>query len=184
MRTRVGYAGGKTDKPTYRSMGDHTEAIQVEFDPEVISYASLLDLFWRSHNAFRKGWSTQYQSVLWTHGKAQAEMAKKSAAAWAKAKGAELKTPIRPATRFWIAEDYHQKYYLRGRARLLRSLVGEKTTDAQIRESTLAARLNGWLIGHGKPADIAKEAKALGLDAAKRELLSKALDRPVPALCK
>jgi hypothetical protein len=166
-------------------MGDHTEALQVEFDPKVISYESLLDLFWRSHNAFRKGWSTQYQSVLWTHGKAQAVTARKSAAAWAKAKkSGDVKTPIRPATRFWIAEDYHQKYYLRGRAKLLQALVGEKATDAQIRESTLAARANGWIIGHGKPAEIAQEAKALGLDAKTRELLNKALDRRVPALCK
>jgi len=150
----------------------------------VISYEELLDVFWRSHNAFGSSWSTQYQAVLWTHGEVQAELARKSAAAWGAAKGAEVRTPIRPATKFWIAEDYHQKYYLRSRPQLLRALVGPDATEAEIRESTLVARANGWITGHADPAEIAREAKSLGIDAKAGALLDEALDHRVPALCR
>ena len=49
VRTRVGYAGGTTENPTYRNIGDQNETIQIEYDPTQISYEELLDMFWRSH---------------------------------------------------------------------------------------------------------------------------------------
>ncbi len=184
LRTRVGYAGGKEDKPTYRSMRDHTEAIQIEFDPSVITYEKLLAIFWTSHNPFSKAWSTQYKAVLWTHGAAQAAAAKRSVAALAKKKKRTPQTEVLPATRFWIAEDYHQKYYLRSRAPLLRALLGATATGETIRQSTLAARVNGWISGHGTPEEIAKDVKALKLGEAARQALTAALGKRVPALCR
>ena len=150
----------------------------------MISYEALLDIFWRSHNAFGRSWSTQYQAVLWTHGPGQADIARASAASWGKAKDSEVQTPMRPATRFWIAEDYHQKYYLRSRGQLLKALVGANATEDEIRESTIAARANGWITGHGKAAEIAREAEVLGIDAKAGALLNEALDQRVPALCR
>jgi peptide-methionine (S)-S-oxide reductase len=184
LRTRVGYAGGTTDKPTYRSIGDHTEAIQVEFDPDRISYAELLKVFWANHSPFSTSWSTQYKAVLWTHGAEQARAAKASAAALAKQAGEAPKTEIVPATRFWIAEDYHQKYYLRGRKELLAALFEKKPSDEAIRESTLTARVNGWIGGHGTKAEIAAESDRLGLREAARKALAKALGKRAPALCR
>lgn len=184
IRTRVGYAGGKADKPTYRRMRDHTEAIQIEFDPKVISYNKLLATFWSSHDPFGRAWSTQYKPVLWTHGKAQATAAKSSRDALAKKSKRKVTTAIALATRFWIAEDYHQKYYLRSRKGLVRALLGTAATDETIRQSTIAARANGWVTGHGTPTEIAKQVKSLGLDAGARKALATAIGKRVPALCR
>ena len=69
VRTRTGFAGGTTADPEYRNMGDHSEAVQLEFDPAVISYAELLDVFWSNHrpiniNGYR---GRQYQSIAFYH---------------------------------------------------------------------------------------------------------------------
>ena len=185
IRTRVGYAGGAKDKPTYHSLGGHTEALQLEFDPKTISYEKLLEIFWGAHDPFSAGGSTQYKAVLWTHGDAQARLAKASAEALAKKSGRDVRTEIRPATMFWIAEDYHQKYRLRSRAGLLVALLGLDATNAtKVRDSTIAARANGWLAGHGTKAEITAEVEALGLDEHAREALEAALGSRAPVLCK
>jgi len=62
-RTRVGYAGGSTSSPTYRNIGDHTETIQIDYNPKEISHEELLDVFWRSHSPEVKSWSRQYMSA-------------------------------------------------------------------------------------------------------------------------
>lgn len=184
LRTRVGYAGGKKDKPTYRSIGDHTEAIQIEFDTKVLSFEKLLKVFWSSHDPCGGTWSTQYKSVLWTHGEAQAKTARAFVDAWQKQHKREATTQILAAPRFWIAEDYHQKYRLRGNKTLLHALFGKKPTEEQVRESTLTARVNGWISGHGTTAEIEAGVKALALSAKARDVLYKALGRRAPALAK
>ena len=180
LKTRVGYAGGKKDKPSYRSIGDHTEAIQIEFDPKKIKFEALLKIFWDLHDECGGSWSTQYKAVLWTHGKAQASAAKKSAEALAKKRGRALTTAIQPAPKFWIAEDYHQKYSLRRYEKLILALLGPKLTQAMIRDSTVTARANGWVAGQGTRAQIAAESKALGLDAKARAELAKVLGPRAP----
>ena len=184
LRTRVGYSGGTTDKPTYRSMGDHTEAIQIEYDPKKVSFSKLLELFAKDHNPFAKSWSTQYKAVLWTHGAEQAKAAQAWATALAKERGKSITTEIRPAQRFWIAEGYHQKYYLRSRKYLLQELLGISATDKQILDSTLAACANGWVTGAGDAKQIEREAKILGLNERQRKALKDALGKRAEALCR
>lgn len=183
LRTRVGYAGGTTDKPTYRDLGDHTEAIQIEFDTRRLTYEDLLAVFWKAHDPFARAWSTQYKAVLWTHDDAQAAAAKASLAALAREADATPRTEIAPATRFWIAEDYHQKYALRGKRGLLDALLGEGVSDEAIRESTLAARANGWVVGHGTADQIAAELDALEVPEAARKALAPHLGQRAPAGC-
>jgi len=117
----VGYMGGDTDQPTYKDVCSgttgHAEVVEVEFDPAVISYAALLDLFWRCHNPTqlnRQGpdVGTQYRSAIFTYTAAQQKEAEASKAALA-ASGkysAPIVTEIVPAATFFIAEDYHQQY--------------------------------------------------------------------------
>lgn len=119
--TAAGYMGGHTDNPTYKDVcaGDtnHAEVVLVEFDPSVISYDALLDLFWRCHNPTqlnRQGpdVGTQYRSAIFTYSAAQQEAAESSRARLA-ASGKykqEIVTDITPAATFFIAEDYHQQY--------------------------------------------------------------------------
>ncbi len=119
--TAVGYEGGTNDHPTYKEVctdrTGHAEVVDLTFDPARISFEHLLDAFFSLHDPTqlnRQGpdWGTQYRSVVFTHSPEQT--------AQANAKIAELNasgsfrrpivTLVEPATTFWKAEEYHQKY--------------------------------------------------------------------------
>src|SRR3954467_11907959 len=115
-----GYAGGPSQRPTYKQVcnGDtnHAEVVEVTFDPGLIDYATLVDLFFKMHNPTTRNRQgpdvgTQYRSVTFTHGPEQAEVAREQLQ---KAQ-ARFKTPIvtqvEPAPTFWPAEEYHQRYF-------------------------------------------------------------------------
>jgi peptide-methionine (S)-S-oxide reductase len=119
--TRVGYIGGKTDKPTYQDVctdrTGHAEAVEVEFDPAKISYDQLLDIFWENHDPTqlnRQGpdWGTQYRSAIFFHSPEQ-EAAAKAFKEKLEKSGRFPKpivTQIVPEATFYEAEDYHQQY--------------------------------------------------------------------------
>jgi len=115
-----GYAGGKTENPTYKQVceGDtgHAEVIQIEFDPGVISYEKILETFWEAHDPTtlnRQGadTGTQYRSVIFYHSEAQKAAAEKSKAAAQKDFSQPIVTEISPLPKFYKAEGYHQDYY-------------------------------------------------------------------------
>jgi peptide-methionine (S)-S-oxide reductase len=119
IRTMVGYAGGSVQQPTYkqvcRGRTGHAEAVQVDYDPDVISYEDLLTTFWSTHNPTtrnRQGWDigSQYRSAIFTQGEAQRTAALASRDAQQSGRKREIVTQIVPAERFWPAEDYHQQY--------------------------------------------------------------------------
>ncbi len=115
-----GYAGGKTENPTYKEVCSgttgHAEVIQVEFDPKTISYEKILDTFWEAHDPTtlnRQGADvgTQYRSAIFYHSEAQRASAEKSKAAAQKNFPSPIVTEITPLTKFYKAEGYHQDYY-------------------------------------------------------------------------
>jgi peptide-methionine (S)-S-oxide reductase len=121
--TAVGYQGGTTPNPTYEEVCSgktgHTEAVLVAYDPEVISYDTLLKTFWEVHNptqGMRQGndSGTQYRSAIYTVGEEQATTADLSSRrygdALARAGQGEITTEIAPAGPFYYAEDHHQQY--------------------------------------------------------------------------
>jgi len=166
VRTRVGYAGGTEPAPSYYSLGDHTEVVQVEYDPTALDYSDLLDVFWANHNPFSAARKRQYRGVVLVHDDAQGEAAEASAAALEDRTGQSVETAIEPLDSFTLAEDYHQKYELRSTPVLgdeLEDIYGPALVD-----STVAARLNGFVAGHGDPdqreallADVALTPAAL-----------------------
>ena len=79
VRTRVGYAGGTTDNPTYYKIGDHSETIQIDYDPSVISYRQLLDVFWNGHNCTLRSPTRQYMSIVFYHNEQQRQLAEDTA---------------------------------------------------------------------------------------------------------
>jgi peptide-methionine (S)-S-oxide reductase len=118
--TRVGYTGGHTDSPSYYDVCSgttgHAEAVEVEFDPEQVSYEQLLDLFWRSHNPTqgnRQGpdVGSQYRSAVYFHSPGQEEAAVASRARVQTRLSNPITTEIVPAGEFFAAEDYHQQYF-------------------------------------------------------------------------
>lgn len=121
--TSVGYIAGHTPNPTYREvcsgMTGHTEAVQVVYDPSVISYEELLKVFWESHNptqGMRQGndTGTQYRSGIYTHSDEQQQLAEASRntyqQALKEADYGEITTEIMPAPEYYYAEEYHQQY--------------------------------------------------------------------------
>ena len=75
MRTRVGYAGGSKPNPTYRDLGDHSETVQIDYDPSKISYQELLAIFWDTHNPGSRPYSRQYASIVFPHDAEQENLA-------------------------------------------------------------------------------------------------------------
>ena len=122
VKTRVGYTGGHTPNPTYQEVctGEtgHAEAVEVTYDPRVVSYERLLEVFWSIHDPTslnRQGWDvgTQYRSAIFYHTQEQAQVARSSRArleASGKYKD-PIVTEIVPAGPFYPAEEYHQGYY-------------------------------------------------------------------------
>ena len=165
----MGYTGGRSVDPTYHRLGDHTEAFQVDFDPARLSYAQLLAYFWKAHRPHRPPYKRQYRATLWYADAAQEQLARESAAAVARTLGKPVLTDLEPLGRFYPAEDYHQKYALRRPADLLAELAGY--TDEALRDSTVAARLNGFVSAQGSAELLAREWESYGLSAAARQKL-------------
>jgi methionine-S-sulfoxide reductase len=107
--TTVGYAGGSRRNPTYHDLGDHSEVILIEYDPEKISYDQLLDHFFAKHNPTRAT-SNQYRSVILYFNKEQQEKAESKLAEIEKGLDKKVITAIEPANGFYKAENYHQNY--------------------------------------------------------------------------
>lgn len=171
--TRVGYAGGTTPDPTYRSIGDHTECFQVDFDPASISYEDLLQLFWTSHDPTRPAYSKQYASLVLAHDAGQLQRAETSRDRLESVLRRPVLTRIVPLERFYLAEDYHQKYYLRQDRVLVHDFrAAFEGDESAFRESTAAAHVNGYVGGDGTSAQVMREIDLLGLsDAGRARLL-------------
>jgi len=117
--TRVGYAGGTLDNPTYEDVCSHTtghaEVVEVTYDPDQVSYDELLDVFWHKHDPTqlnRQGWDIgdNYRSVVFFHEDEQREAALRSKAEEQNRHRRPVVTQVEPAQTFYPAEDYHQQY--------------------------------------------------------------------------
>ena len=117
----VGYAGGHVDNPTYQQVCSertgHAEVVEVDFDPDVISYEALLDVFWGCHDPTtlnRQGpdFGSQYRSAIFFHDSDQEKTAQLSKEKQEQSglHRSPIVTEITSATTFWRAEDYHQQY--------------------------------------------------------------------------
>jgi peptide-methionine (S)-S-oxide reductase len=131
-----GYAGGHADRPTYRQVCDgdtgHAEVVQIEFDPAVVTYERLLELFWDAHDPTtlnRQGADvgTQYRSIILFDDEAQRVSAEKSKATAQQRFDRPIVTEIVPLRKFFAAEDYHQDYFrLNGHAPYCRMMIAPK----------------------------------------------------------
>jgi peptide-methionine (S)-S-oxide reductase len=118
--TEAGYTGGKNDNPTYENHPGHAEALEVTYDPELISYKQLLDFFFQIHNPTtlnRQGndMGTSYRSAIFYQNEEEKEEAEKfidivnESGRW----GDPVVTTLEPFSRFWPAEEYHQDYLVK-----------------------------------------------------------------------
>lgn len=120
-KTTVGYLGGTLENPTYEDVCSgttgHAEVVRVEFDPSVVSYGELLDVFWNNHDPTQKNRQgpdigDQYRSAIFWTTPGQRDAAERSKASLEKSKrfARPIATEITEATAFYPAEDYHQQY--------------------------------------------------------------------------
>jgi peptide-methionine (S)-S-oxide reductase len=126
LQTTVGYTGGHTVDPSYHDVCSHStghaEAVEVWFDPAKVTYTDLLNTFWSIHNPTtpdRQGWDlgSQYRSAIFFHDGEQEALAIASRDEQQGEWGKPIVTEITPASMFYDAEDYHQRYFERqGRA--------------------------------------------------------------------
>ncbi|MBI2013288.1 MAG: peptide-methionine (S)-S-oxide reductase MsrA [Candidatus Colwellbacteria bacterium] len=118
----AGYSGGEAESPTYEEVSGgvtgHHEAIQIEYDPDKVSYKELLDIFWASHNPTQSGGQgndigSQYEAAILYHNEEQKRLAENSKKALGESGKYKEKivTEILPYKNFYKAEDYHQNYY-------------------------------------------------------------------------
>ena len=122
ISTTVGYTGGHLENPSYEDvctgLTGHAEAVEVLYDPSVVSYEDLLEVFWSIHNPTtlnRQGPDTgsQYRSAIFYHDLEQEKAARKSKEELEKSGRFtnDIVTEITPASTFYLAEDYHQQYF-------------------------------------------------------------------------
>jgi methionine-S-sulfoxide reductase len=126
VQTVVGYTGGKETNPTYEQVSSkrtgHAEAIEVTFDPSVVSYEQLLDVFWRAIDPTQPDGQfadigPQYQTHIYFHNEGQRKAAEASKERLGQSGkfSRPIAVKIVPASVFWPAEEYHQKYYKKNR---------------------------------------------------------------------
>jgi peptide-methionine (S)-S-oxide reductase len=151
----VGYCGGDKKNPSYYDLGDQTEAITIDYDPEVLSYDDMLKLFWSAHRCDQVNTKRQYMNAVFYRNEEQKKLAETSKVAEAKRRGLslpEVQTEIIPMKTFTYAEGYHHKYYLT-RYRDVRGFLEEVYPEAKsLADSTVAMKLNAYL-GSGMKKD-------------------------------
>ncbi|XAR73788.1 Peptide-methionine (S)-S-oxide reductase [Bertholletia excelsa] len=148
VRTTVGYAGGTKANPEYRSLGDHAESVQIEYDPRLINFRQLLEVFWSSHDCrqvFGQGpdVGNQYRSIIFTNGTEESRLAAVSKEReQRKPKNSIVTTQIQQLGTFFPAEPEHQKFELKRNPFLLQ-LIGN-LPEEELESSSLAAKLNSY----------------------------------------
>lgn len=170
-RTRVGYAGGSTEAPTYRNLADHIETVQLDFDPFRLSYRQLLELFFRHHKPIGTPWKRQYMSAIFFHNEEQSATAEEAIEAAAARLNKKIYTAVYPYNAFYLAEDRHQKYKLQRQPALLAEYQHIYPAFPDLVNSTAAARVNGFLYGYGKAEPIKPGLNSFGLSTEGLQIL-------------
>jgi peptide methionine sulfoxide reductase MsrA len=152
------------DTPNYSNIGDHTETVQVDYDPGLLTYDQLLGIFWKSHRPTTRSWSRQYMNAVFYHNEQQREMAMASKTAVEQKISSTVKTEVVPLRSFTMAEDYHQKYILNRHYDLKNEMLRVYPRHQDFADSTAVARLNGYAGGHGTRDQLSREIESLGLN--------------------
>lgn len=161
-------------------MANHTEAIQIDYDPSVVSYKGLLTVFWGSHNPTLQTRSSQYKPAIFIRDDKQARDAIESLDEISQRLQQNIYTEIILFNRFYPAEDYHQKFRLQQDSPLMAEFTALYPDMRDIISSTAAARVNGYLGGYGSPESLPKELPSFGLSRKGRKRLIEILSESRP----
>lgn len=172
----MGYCGGTTENPTYEKIGDYIETIQLDYDPAAITYQELLKIFFISHSPDFDMRVRQYVSAIFYHNENQKLAALEAKELEQHRRGTKLYTLIMPYEKLYLAEAYHQKYYMQ----LVDIIKGDMRRHypafREFIDSTAAARINGYLKGLGSIDELMTEIDLLGLSEKSRKRLIEIVD--------
>ena len=172
ISTTSGYMGGQKEEPTYKEVSaggtGHAEVVQILYDPSKVTYAELLEVFWRQINPTTPDRQfvdvgSQYRAAIFYHDEEQRRLAEETKVREEALQGKPVYTEIRPASEFYLAEGYHQKYYLRQESQLLHEYRVIYPDEMDFINSTAVVRVNGYVGGHGTSAALEEELDSLGL---------------------
>ena len=144
----------------------------MDYDPEIITYDQLLDIFWTSHKPSRRNTSRQYMKAVFYHNDQQRERAMASKTALEREIGSTVKTEVVPIQSFTMAEDYHQKFTLKQHNGLRDEMSQIYPRHQDFVHSTAVARLNGYVGRHGSKDQLTSEIDHLGLSAEGKKILT------------
>jgi len=178
LRTCVGYTGGKTTNPTYHDLENHTEVVKIEYDPTVIDFAKIVDIFFEEHDPSAQ-FKAQYMSVIFCQDDSQKETAQKKLEAAQGKSRKKIVTQIRPKTPFYPAELYHQKYRLQCNKEVMK--LAAKAGVKDVITSHVAARINGYLGGQGSLEQL--QSEDLGMTQELTDYLADLLKRGIHVSC-
>ncbi|MFD1562169.1 peptide-methionine (S)-S-oxide reductase MsrA [Haloarchaeobius amylolyticus] len=147
VRTRVGYAGGTKSDPSYEVLGDHTEVIQVEYDPEQLSFTDLLERAFAEHTPYQQPQKRQYQNIVFTETAAQHDQLL-TVLDESDLNRDRIETRLESLDRLYLAEAYHQKFNLRGKRWITDVFTEAGYDEVAVRESPAAAKLNAHVAGY------------------------------------
>ena len=165
LSTRVGYAGGATQHPSYHQLGDHREAVEVTFNPQVISYEELLDVFWRGQPIrLPPDPNPRVHLAVMPSGEWQTQAVADDLIELRRQKRGKVQVDVLPNANFWPAEPLHQKFYLqRGHGELVQELAAGFPDLDSFLTSTAATKLNAWLTPMGHQENLHQAAQELGI---------------------
>jgi len=150
--------------------------VQIEYDPEVITYDELLEIFFSTHKATRPRIIRQYESAIFYHDQEQERLAGEAMKRAEERLKEKVTTRLIPYEDFTRAEDYHQKHYLRNQKKLEKHFEAIFPDPDRFTDSTAVARVNGYLGGNGSRERLEREGPDLGLTAAQIQAIGKELE--------
>jgi hypothetical protein len=145
----------------------------MEYDTTKTTYEKLLEVFWTKHSPFGER-MTQYRSAIWYHNEDQKKAAEKTLAEFEKLKNRKVFVAIEKAGDFYLAEGYHQKYYLKHNP-IAKGL--KFATEDDMTHSPIATRINGYVGGNGNAKQLEEEIESFGLGDTEKGLLKETLKR-------
>ena len=151
--------------------------VRVEFDPQQVSYAQLLEVFWKSHDPTISAYQHQYRNVIFTMDDIQHHAAELSLQKIMEGTSKKIHTRIEPAGPFYVAEAYHQKYMVRRAYGLLSEFQTIYPNDDAFTASTAVAKVNGYLGCNGQPDTLERELGTLGLSPKSQKWLIEYLQK-------
>ena len=181
LRTRVGYSGGKSTNPSYKILDLHTEVVEIDYDPDAITYDELIDIFFESHNETLRPYDQRVKSLIFYRNDDEREIAK------AKLDEVRARTPenesvyteLKAFEVFYLAEPEHQNRSLKLEVSLYKELEQMFRSEDKILLSILVSKLNGYIYGYGDMEGALEVLEISGLsEASKARVIDVIISRP------